>query len=94
MEITVNKDGQDLGPYSLEDLQAELATGNISQEDHAWYEGCEDWISVADIPGVEEEQPTEKICPRCAETIKFLAVVCRYCGHEYESVKSNPPNIL
>ena len=61
MEITVNKDGQDLGPYSLEDLQAELATGNISQEDHAWYEGCEDWISVADIPGVEEEQPTEKV---------------------------------
>jgi hypothetical protein len=60
MELTVNKDGQDLGPYSLEELQAELTAGNLSQEDHAWYEGCEDWVSVADIPGVGEEQPTEK----------------------------------
>lgn len=26
----------------------------------------------------------EKVCPRCAETIKRAAVVCRYCGHEFE----------
>jgi len=33
-----------------------------------------------------DENPNDsKVCPRCAETIKAKAVVCRYCGHEFET---------
>ena len=52
MDITVNKDGHNLGPYSLEDLQAEIASSNISLEDDAWIKDWgEDWGTVADVPG-------------------------------------------
>lgn len=30
-----------------------------------------------------------KTCPRCAENVKFAALVCRYCGHEFAQV---PPS--
>jgi hypothetical protein len=29
-------------------------------------------------------RPTTKVCPRCAEDVKAAALVCRYCGHEFE----------
>lgn len=38
--------------------------------------------------------PTDKrVCPRCAETIKKAAVVCRFCGHEFSHEKSTPETI-
>ena len=55
MEIMVNKDGQDLGPYTPDDLQVELASGNLTKEDFAWFEGCDDWVSIADVPGINDE---------------------------------------
>jgi len=55
MEISVNKDGEDLGPFSLEDIQAQLADGSLSLEDYAWFDGCEDWVYVSDVPGVQED---------------------------------------
>ncbi|WP_075700937.1 zinc ribbon domain-containing protein [Pseudovibrio brasiliensis] len=30
-----------------------------------------------------------KTCPRCAETVKARAQVCRYCGHEFQLPKKN-----
>lgn len=33
----------------------------------------------------------EKTCPRCAETIKRAAVVCRFCGHELSDSPASVP---
>lgn len=33
---------------------------------------------------------SEKVCPRCAETVKGAAKVCRFCGHEFPAGPAKP----
>jgi hypothetical protein len=50
MTIYVAKDGQRLGPYSIDQLKEMLNTGKISMADQVWVEGNRSWRRLCDAP--------------------------------------------
>jgi hypothetical protein len=45
--VFLAREGQQLGPYTSEDLARMAASGQILESDHAWYEGMADWQNAA-----------------------------------------------
>lgn len=52
MQIHIARDGQPVGPFSLEEVNRQLATGTLSLSDQAWYEGAAGWAPLSQVPGV------------------------------------------
>jgi cytochrome c551/c552 len=52
MMIHVSRDGEQFGPYTLEDANAYLAQGSLLPTDQAWYEGAPDWLPIIEVPGI------------------------------------------
>lgn len=52
MQIHIARDGKQLGPFSLEEINRQLAAGTLSLSDNAWYEGAAGWAPLSSVPGV------------------------------------------
>src|SRR5438046_8365895 len=52
MQIYVGKNGQQLGPFSLEEVNRKLADGTFAGSDLAWYEGAAGWAPLSGVTGV------------------------------------------
>jgi hypothetical protein len=52
MKIWINRAGQNLGTFTLEEVQRGLDQGQFVPTDLAWQEGMETWKSLSDFPGV------------------------------------------
>jgi len=48
----VRRDGEQFGPYTLEDANAYLAEGSLLPTDQAWFEGAADWMPIIEVPGI------------------------------------------
>jgi hypothetical protein len=57
MQIHVARDGKQLGVFSLEEINRQLAAGTLSLSDLAWYEGAAGWAGLATVPGVTAAAP-------------------------------------
>jgi hypothetical protein len=51
MKLLINKDGQQLGPYSLDEAQKLVGSGTLKSTDLAWHEGRTDWTPLEQVPG-------------------------------------------
>ena len=49
MQIHINRNGQQFGPYSTEELQAYLQQGTIAVTDWAWHEGLANWVQISQL---------------------------------------------
>ena len=52
MQIHIARNGQAMGPFSLEEINRQLAAGSLNLTDQAWYEGAPGWIPLSSVPGV------------------------------------------
>jgi hypothetical protein len=52
MQIHIARDGKQLGPFTLEEINRQLAAGTLSLSDNAWYEGASGWAALSTVPGV------------------------------------------
>src|SRR3954470_17695243 len=52
MQIHVARDGKELGVFSLEEINRQLAAGTLRLSDQAWYEGAAGWAALSTVPGV------------------------------------------
>ena len=50
MHVYVNKDGQQFGPYTVEQLRMYVQQGNFTTADLACCDG-QNWVKVAEVPG-------------------------------------------
>lgn len=50
-------EGNEMGPYSLQDLQNYFASGNITRETLVWTEGFAEWYPAGQVQGLLPESP-------------------------------------
>lgn len=51
MALLINKDGKQLGPFSLDEARAQVLSGKLEADDWAWPDGATQWIQLKDVPG-------------------------------------------
>jgi type II secretory pathway pseudopilin PulG len=57
VQIFIQHQGQQTGPFPLEQVQAGLAAGTYQLSDLAWHEGAAEWQPLGTIPGVSSAGP-------------------------------------
>ena len=88
MSLLINKDGKQLGPYSLDEARALVLSGKLDATDWAWPDGATDWILLKDVPGFPSTRPAP---PASASSTPSVAAATT---EEQELWRGHPSQVL
>ena len=80
MQIHIARNGKPTGPFSLEEINRQLAAGTLSLSDQAWYEGAAGWAPLSAVPGVDSRPADSIPQPASATTSSMPAVMAPAAG--------------
>ena len=52
MQVHIERNGQQFGPYTLDEVHSHLSSGAILPTDNAWAEGQPGWVPTSQFPGI------------------------------------------
>ena len=52
MLVQIERNGQQFGPYTLDEVNRHLSSGAILPTDNAWAEGQPGWVPISQFPGI------------------------------------------
>jgi hypothetical protein len=87
MPYQVSREGQTYGPYTLEDLQRYVASGNVLLTDMAKLDDAEEWVPVAQVLGTSAPPPAPPLTPT------YTAAPVNPYGAPAGSPYPDPPNL-
>jgi membrane protein YdbS with pleckstrin-like domain len=89
MSLLINKDGNQLGPYSLDEARALVLSGRLDASDWAWPDGAMEWVALKDVPGYSAATPAPPAQPS-APSVPATAVAAA----EQELWRGHPSQVL
>lgn len=87
MPLLINKDGKQLGPYSLDEARALVLSGRLEADDWAWPDGATDWVHLKDVPGFSTGPPAPPAAPGATATLAAEEELWR--GHPSQVLNFN-----
>jgi len=90
MMIHISRDGQEFGPYTSEQVQEYLASGNLVATDMAWHEGASDWYPITEVGGDVSAIVPGLACPKCGAGMGPDDVICLGCGYNVDDPLPSP----
>jgi membrane protein YdbS with pleckstrin-like domain len=89
MSLLINKDGKQLGPYSLDEARALVLSGRLAASDWAWPDGATDWVALKDVPGFSVTTPAPPAQPAAPSVPSVPAATA-----EQELWRGHPSQVL